>query len=178
MGKLKASGRPVCRALYPRARRVVALFLLLAIVLFLWPSKLQSGGAGAEGEQAGSAAVVQVDDGGTEVLARLVSGESLSGYRTALPEGAQREVPLFADALCSVDAGGVVVGFVLDEPSDSAFDQVKTEMAGKGWTFVSGGNQTGATFAKDGGTYRWATATCSEVGSGTAVVINARSCDE
>ncbi len=178
MGKLKASGRPVRRALYPRAWRVVALFLLLAIVLLLWPSKLQSSGVGAEGEQAGDSAVVGVDDGGTEVLARLVSGESLSGYRIALPEGAQREVPLFADALCSVDAGGVVVGFVLEGSSDSAFDQVKAEMAGKGWTFVSGGNQTGATFAKDAGTYRWATATCSGVGSGTAVVINARSCDE
>ncbi len=177
MDKQKAGGWLVRHALYPRAWRVVALFLLLAIVLLLWPSKLQSSGVGAEGEQAGDLPVVGVDDDGAEVLARLVSGESLSGYRIALPEGAQREVPLFADALCSVDSGGVVVGFVLEGSSDSAFNQVKEQMEGKGWTFVSGGNQTGATFAKDTGTYRWATATCSGVGSGTAVVINARSCD-
>ncbi len=163
------------RALYPRAWLVVALFALVALGLLLWPAGRQVGSAGAEGA---SAAVVQeslaIGGNGVDGLAEALSRQSLSAYESDPPEAARNELPLSADALCSADSDGVIVGFTLEGTLDSSSDRVREEMEKRGWTYVSSGNQAAATFAKDVGVYRWAAATCTEVNGGVSVVINAR----
>ncbi len=165
-------------ALYPRAWLVLALFAAVALVLLLWPSDGQSEGAqvAQAGENIGSA-ISAVGSSDMEGLAQTLSEKPLSQYEAELPEAAQSEVSFPAGALCSVGSDGVVVGFTLEGDASSVFGQVKTQMEGKGWTYVSSGSQAAATFVKDAGTYRWATASCTEVSSGTAVVINARGCN-
>lgn len=176
--QLSRFSQPSQGALYPRAWLVLALFAAVALVLLLWPGEGQSGGAQVvqAGESVGSA-ISAVGSGDVEGLAQTLSEKPLSQYGTELPEGAQSEVPFPAGALCSAGSDGVVVGFTSEGDVSSAFSQVKAEMEEKGWTYVSSGSQAAATFAKDDGTYRWATATCTEVSGGTAVVINARGCN-
>lgn len=176
--QLSRFSQPSQGALYPRAWLVLALFVAVALVLLLWPGEGQSGGAqvAQAGESVGSA-ISAVGSGDVEGLAQTLSEKPLSQYGTELPEGAQSEVPFHAGSLCSVGSDGVVVGFTSEGDVSSAFSQVKAEMEEKDWTYVSSGSLAAATFAKDDGTYRWATASCTEVSGGTAVVVNARGCN-
>ncbi len=171
----KGLGKNMRRALYPRAWPVVALFALVALGLLLWPGEGRVDSVRVEEASAdvgwGS---LTIGGNGVDGLAVALSGKALSGYESDPPVAARNELPLLADALCSADSDGVIVGFTLDGTLDSSSDRVREEMEKRGWTYVSSGNQTAATFAKDVGIYRWAAATCTEVNSGVSVVINAR----
>lgn len=167
------------KALYPRAWLILALFALTALGLLLWPSEGQSGNAGdARAFEGVALASSAISGGDAEGLAQALSEKSLSRYEVEPSEGVKGEVPFRSGALCSVGSDGIVVGFTLKNGESFVFDQVRTEMEAKGWTYVSSGNKAAATFAKDVGAYRWATVTCTEAASGVAVVINARGCDE
>ncbi len=178
MARGKAAARPARRILYPRAWLVLALVALMSLGLLLWSTEGRSDGVWDAGALDGfSLASSAIGGGDVKGLAQALSEESLSRYEVELPDGAQDEVPFPVDALCSASSGGVVVGFTFEGGASSAFDHLRAEMEGRGWTYVSSGSQSAASFVKDVGMYRWATMTCTEVGGGAAVVINARGCD-
>lgn len=175
MAKNLLAVRAARRILFPRAWLVLALMALTALGLFLLPIEGRPEGVQDAGApDVAALAFSAIGGGDVEGLAQTLSEESLSRYEVELPEGTQSEMPFPAGALCSANSEGVVVGFTFKGGASSAFDRLRTDMEEKGWTYVSSGSQTAATFAKDVGAYRWATMTCTEVDGGTAVVINAR----
>lgn len=97
--------------------------------------------------------------------------EGALGAREAPPSFEDEVLSLEGRADVRVDERGGVVGFSVEGRAGEAFATVTRELEAKGWTGVESGAATCGTFAKDGGAYRWAFASCVQVGSTACVVV-------
>lgn len=70
-----------------------------------------------------------------------------------------------------VSSTGDVVGYVVDEDCEEAFDRLCVHMEALGWTAIPLGAIEGATFVKSSGAITWALVTCTHAGDGTSVVV-------
>lgn len=66
---------------------------------------------------------------------------------------------------------GDVVGFVVDDDADVAFERLSRELEEKGWSRIEGGHAGAAGFAKDGGECVLCTVSCLNVAGSTSVVV-------
>lgn len=112
------------------------------------------------------------EDGRTSVLQSLDDGaEGALGAREAPPSFEDEVLSLEGRADVRVDERGGVVGFSVEDRAGEAFAAVSRELEARGWTGVESGAATCGTFAKDRGAYRWAFASCVQVGSTACVVV-------
>ena len=82
------------------------------------------------------------------------------------------EIGLLPDAHdVRVSVGGGVVGYVVDDECENVLTRLGEHMESRGWTEVSLGGVSGATFVKKDGSCRWALATCMQAGGATSVVV-------
>ena len=70
-----------------------------------------------------------------------------------------------------IDEGARIVGFSASSDAESAFDEVSSELVGKGWVSVDSGSGRIGSFVKATGELGWAGVACSEVGEVASVVI-------
>ena len=66
---------------------------------------------------------------------------------------------------------GKVVGFSLPYKASYSFQLIKKILEQNGWTYVSSGDDTSASFCKSSGNYQWLFANCVDVAKETCVVI-------
>ena len=158
-----------------RLRRVKAAVIVAAIVaavpmveMAVQPRAFSQGAATfADGLDA--AYLVEPADADV-ALARIEDAASAGG--ADVPEAFSREIGFLPQARDIRSGGdGAVVGYIVPLESEVAAGQLAEHMAARGWTAVSLGSLEGATFVKREGTYRWALATCTQVGSATSVVM-------
>lgn len=91
---------------------------------------------------------------------------------SALPEGFEEEcfsVEGYRNARSS--DGGRIVGAITEGSAQKAFEACCAKMLEKGWTAVSSGQPTRATFLKTTGRYRWAYLDCTGIGGSVSIVI-------
>ena len=92
-----------------------------------------------------------------------------------LPEGFEDEVGLpdsADDVRVDARAGGGVVGFVVSEESERAFDSSRDLLLQRGWTAMEGGRIDCGSFVKGSGAYRWLFVVCTRVGDATSVTVH------
>ena len=164
-----------------RLAKAVALTALLVFGVPAVDAVADSGGARAGKEVAGKSAGsgqsplgidsgVLIGDG--DVYGLLARLEELSTSKGAnLPPAFEREVRLpsrYRDLRSSED--GAVVGCIVDGPSKTVAEEVRSLMEAAGWCEVPLGSVEGFTFVKFFGECRWALVTCTQVGGSTNAV--------
>ena len=90
----------------------------------------------------------------------------------AVPEAFADEVGFLEGARdVRVSADDKVVGYVVDDDSESVLVRLVGLMEARGWKSVDLGEAQGCTFVKSGGSCTWALATCTQVGENTSVSV-------
>ncbi len=115
-------------------------------------------GAGIIGEPFDSAAR-STESFGSQQLPRGFEDE------VGLPDGAD-------DVRVDARAGGGVVGFVVFEESERAFDSFRDLLSQKGWVAAEGERFGCGSFVKGSGAYRWLFVVCTRVGDATSVTVH------
>ncbi len=166
------------KALYPRAWLVLAVLAgaMLALAGLNCCTQHQEEGAlevGAKGIAssfstafAGASSVEDLD-----ASAQVFPDEALGSYSQEVPADIAAEALSAEGALCSAASGGATLGFTRQGSAAENFAWAQGELGRKGWSFVPSGNNVAGTFVKGQGKYRWAALTCTEVGSGSSIVL-------
>ena len=80
------------------------------------------------------------------------------------------------ELLCEPESG--LVGFVVAGDAGDAFEGIRDELEGKGWSMVDSGLDACATFVKDEGVYDWLFVSCVQVGDSACVVVQVEAFEE
>lgn len=158
--------------LFPRAKPILAGFLIAIIVLSLSaffnsePGVLQIGTAGIL-----DAFSISQGNDSTDGVDTLDSNVSWQGhFSNDLPEGFDEEIGLGGTSM-AVSNDGRTVGYSVEGSIDEAMAEIKKHLEEKGWSYVPSGQESVATFAKDTGTFCWLAVTCASVEAETSVVL-------
>lgn len=158
--------------LFPRAKPILAGFLIAIIVLSLSaffnsePGVLQIGTTGIL-----DAFSISQGNDSTDGVDTLDSNVSWQGhFSNDLPEGFDEEIGLGGTSM-AVSNDGRTVGYSVEGSIDEAMAEIKKHLEEKGWSYVPSGQESVATFAKDTGTFCWLAVTCASVEAETSVVL-------
>lgn len=158
--------------LFPRAKPILAGFLIAIIVLSLSaffnsePGVLQIGTTGIL-----DAFSISQGNDSTDGVDTLDSNVSWQGhFSNDLPEGFDEEIGLGGTSM-AVSNDGRTVGYSVEGSIDEAMAEIKKHLEEKGWSYVPSGQEYVATFAKDTGTFCWLAVTCASVEAETSVVL-------
>lgn len=89
----------------------------------------------------------------------------------AVPDAFAQEIGLLSGARdVRVSADGSVVGYMVDDACESVLERLNERMESLGWSSVSLGGASGATYVKASGACTWALVTCLQVEGATSVV--------
>ena len=153
---------------------VKAFALVVGLICLVPASGLAMGGGLREPSSPSSAGGIKAAEiiGGLNAFAALDRLEEAGGSATGeLPGYFEREIGVLESARdVRVSGDGRIVSYIMDCPVAQALSFVGKQMASKGWTEVSLGSVSGATFVKKGGDCQWALVSCTQVGSATSVV--------
>jgi len=169
----RSRGRSAARNV--QSKRVAKAFSLVVGLVCLVPmSGLARGGASGQVPSSSIAGGISASEiiCGLDMHAMLDRLEDAGGLNNGkAPAYFEREIGVIEGAR-DVRASGDerIVGYIMDCPATQAQQRVSQWMMGRGWTEVSLGSVSGATFVKKGGDCRWALASCTQVGSATSVV--------
>ena len=158
--------------LFPRAKPILAGFLIAIIVLSLSaffnsePGVLQIGTTGIL-----DAFSISQGNDSTDGVDTLDSNVSWQGhFSNDLPEGFDEAIGLGGTSM-AVSNDGRTVGYSVEGSIDEAMAEIKKHLEEKGWSYVPSGQESVATFAKDTGTFCWLAVTCASVEAETSVVL-------
>lgn len=158
--------------LFPRAKFILAGFLVVAIALSLGtfinsePGALQVGTTGIL-----DAFSISQGNDSTDGVDTLDGNVSWQGhFSNDLPEGFDEEIGLGGTSM-AVSNDGRTVGYSVEGSIDETMAEIKKHLEENGWSYVPSGQESVATFAKDTGTFCWLAVTCASVEAETSVVL-------
>jgi hypothetical protein len=158
---------------YPKARIVLMVFVVVALLLLLSPLFSSEPGL----LQVGTKGMLDAFSISKE---EHVSNNSLEvdsdvswqgGYSNELPEAFDEEIGLQGDSPLAVSSNGRTIGFTRVGTSAEVMSSIQSDLESKGWVYVASGQDSAATFVKDEGKFRWLAVTCVTVGDEVSVVL-------
>ena len=158
---------------YPKARIVLIVFVLLALILLFSPLLSSDPGllqVGTKGLL--DAFSISKEEHASNNSLEVDSDVSWQGsYSNELPEAFDEEIGLQGDSPLAVSNDGRTIGFTRVGTSAEVMSSIQSDLESKGWVYVASGQDSAATFVKDKGKFRWLAVTCVTVGEEVSVVL-------